>query len=108
MTLLRDDPEPLGTDPLDSSMGLRARADGRGRSWWLRTRLALGLSPMPVPALLLLAGVALGPLGLGLFSLRVLSYLDLIVSAALAALGVLVGLGLDMRRPGEWRLLGAA
>lgn len=108
MTLLRDDPEPLGTDPLDSSMGLRERAGGRGRSWWLRTRLALGLSPMPVPALLLLAGLAIGPSGLGFFSPRVLTYLDLIVSAALAALGVLVGLGLDMRRPREWRLLGAA
>jgi hypothetical protein len=108
MTLLRDDPEPLGTDPLDSSMGLSAHAGTRGRSWWLRTRLALGLSPMPVPALLLLAGVALGPLGLRFFTPRVLSYLDLIVSAALAALGVLVGLGLDMRRPREWRLLGAA
>ena len=107
MTLLRDDPEPLGTDPLDSSMGLRERSRG-GPAWWLRTRLALGLSPMPVPAVLLLAGLAIGPAGLGFFSLRVLSYLDLAVSAALAALGVLVGLGLDMRRPGEWRLLGAA
>ena len=108
MTLLRDDPEPLGTDPLDSSMGLRAHTDTRSRSWWLRTRLALGLSPMPVPAVLLLAGVALGPLGLRIFSPGVLTYLDLIVSAALAALGVLVGLGLDMRRPREWRLLSAA
>jgi hypothetical protein len=108
MTLLRQDPEPLGTDPLESSMRLTSRVRAGGGSWWLRTRLALGLSPTPVPALLLLAGVALGPSGLRFFSINVLSYLDLMVSAALAALGVLVGLGLEMRRPREWRLLGAA
>jgi hypothetical protein len=108
MTLLRDDPEPLGTDPLDSSMGLTPRATAARGSWFRRTRLALGLSPTPVPALLLVAGLAIGPFGLGFFSATVLSYLDLVVSAALAALGVLVGLGLDMRRPHEWRLLGAA
>lgn len=108
MTLLRDDPEPLGTDPLDSSMGLTPRATAPRGSWFLRTRLALGLSPTTVPALLLVAGLAIGPFGLGFFSTTVLSHLDLIVSAALAALGVLVGLGLDMRRPREWRLLGAA
>jgi hypothetical protein len=108
MTLLREDPEPLGTDPLEFSMRLTPRAPARGPSWWLRTRLALGLSPAPVPALVLLAGVALGPSGLRLFSEVVLSHLDLMVSAALAALGVLVGFGLDMRRPREWRLLGAA
>jgi hypothetical protein len=38
----------------------------------------------------------------------VLSYLDPAVSVALAALGVLVGLGLDVRRPREGRLLAAA
>ena len=108
MTLLREDPEPLGTDPLEFSMQLAPRVRRRGPSWWLRTRMALGLSPAPLPALLLLAGVALGPSGLRLLSEVVLSYLDLMVSAALAALGVLVGFGLDMRRPREWRLLGAA
>jgi hypothetical protein len=108
MTLLREDPEPLGTDPLDSSMGLAPRAAAPRGSWLLRTRLALGLSTTTIPALLLLAGVAIGPSGLGFFSRNVLSYLDLIVSAALAALGILVGFGLDMRRAGEWRLLTAA
>lgn len=108
MTLLRDDPEPLGTDPLDSSMGLSPRATAPRGSWFLRTRLALGLSPTTVPALLLVAGLAIGPSGLGFFSPSVLSYLDLAVSAALAALGVLIGLGLDLRRPRESRLLLAA
>lgn len=108
MTLLRDDPEPLGTDPLDSSMGLTPRATAMPTSWFVRTRLALGLSPTTVPALLLVAGLAIGPSGLGFFSALVLSYLDLVVSAALAALGVLVGLGLDLRRPRESRLLVAA
>ncbi len=108
MTLLREDPEPLGTDPLEFSMRLAPRPRARGPAWWLRTRLALGLSPAPLPALVLLAGVAFGPGGLRLLSELVLSYLDLMVSSALAALGVLVGFGLDMRRPREWRLLGAA
>jgi hypothetical protein len=89
-------------------MGLTPRATPPRGSWFLRTRLALGLSPTAIPALLLVMGVAIGPSGLGFFSRTVLSHLDLIVSAALAALGVLVGLGLDMRRPREWRLLGAA
>jgi hypothetical protein len=40
--------------------------------------------------------------------MRVLSFADLVVSVALAALGVLIGLGLDIRRPGEGRLLAAA
>jgi hypothetical protein len=57
---------------------------------------------------LLPVGIALGPEGLRLFSADILSYLDPAVSAALAALGVLIGLGLDMRRPHEGRLLGAA
>ena len=77
----------------------------------LRHRIALGLSPSSVTGLFLLpAGVAVGPHGLGLLSTSVLSYLDPAVPVALAALGVLVGLGLVARRPSErWgRLLTAA
>ena len=79
------------------------------RPWTFDRRLALGLLPTPVLGLLvLLVGVALGPHGLSLLTPSVLSYLDPAVSVALAALGVLVGLGLDIRRPRERRLLAAA
>ncbi|MBI4477383.1 MAG: hypothetical protein HY654_09435 [Acidobacteria bacterium] len=74
---------------------------------WVRRRLALGLAPTPVTALLLSVGIMLGPQGFRLLSLNLLSYLDPAVSVALAALGVLIGLGLDIRRPLEIRLLAA-
>lgn len=58
-------------------------------------------------AVLLLAGIGLGPRGINLLS-PAMPLLDPAVPVALAALGVLVGLGLGNRRPGEWRLVGAA
>jgi hypothetical protein len=57
---------------------------------------------------LLLVGLALGPGGLGVLSLPVLSALDPVVSVALAALGVFVGLDLRLRGSHEGRLLAAA
>ena len=79
------------------------------RPWTFDRRLALGLLPTPVLGLLvLLLGVALGPHGLSLLTPGVLSFLDPAVSVALAALGVLVGLGLEVRRSKERRLLAAA
>jgi len=79
------------------------------RSWTFDRRLALGLSPTPVLGLfVLLLGVALGSHGLSLLTPSVLSYLDPAVSVALAALGVLVGFGFDVRRAREGRLLAAA
>ena len=69
------------------------------------TRLALGLSPTPVAGwLLLVLGVAFGPHGLGVLSDPVLVAIDPAVSAALAGLGVIVGLDLNLRRPFEIRL----
>jgi hypothetical protein len=56
----------------------------------------------------LIVGLAIGPQGINLLSTSMLSYLDPAVSAALAALGVLIGLGFDVRRAGEIRLLSAA
>ncbi len=97
----------LGADPLDSRVARRPLAAGRRESS-LRRRLAAGLSATPVPGLLLAVGLALGPEGLNLLSRGVLSYLDPAVTAALAALGLLVGLGVDWRRGRELRLLGAA
>ena len=79
------------------------------RRWPARRRLALGLTPMPRPGLvLLLLGIALGPRGLGLLTEPVLASLDPAVSVALAALGVFVGLDVAVRRPREGRLLAAA
>jgi hypothetical protein len=79
------------------------------QTWRFGRRLALGLSPTPVLGLfVLLVGVALGPQGLNVLTRSVLTYLDPAVSVALAALGVLVGLGLDARRPREGRLLAVA
>jgi hypothetical protein len=82
--------------------------DKPARWFWPGTRLALGLSPTPLSGLFLPIGIALGPEGLGWLSTRILSFADLGVSVALAALGVLIGLGLDIRRAREARLLAAA
>jgi hypothetical protein len=101
------DTEVIGRDPLDSTVRVRA-ARRPSSSRWLRSRLALGLSPTPVPGVVLIVGFAIGPQGINLLSRNMLSYLDPAVSAALAALGVLIGLGFNVRRPGEIRLLGAA
>jgi hypothetical protein len=84
-------------------------ASGRSRaSRWPWSRLALGLSPTPIPGVLLLIGLGIGPSGINLLSRNMLVYLDPAVSAALGALGVLIGLGFDLRRPDETRLLRAA
>ena len=93
-------------DPLDVQLGAPpVAASGR----WMRSRLALGLSPTPRPGLvLLLAGMAIGPHGLRILSPAVLSFVDPAVSMALAALGAFVGLDLRVRRPREQRLLLAA
>jgi len=79
------------------------------RSTLLSSRIGLGLSPTPRGGLALLPlGAALGPAGLNILSLRVVNSLDPALWVALAALGVLAGLGLDFRRPREARLLAAA
>jgi hypothetical protein len=97
-------------DPLDSRLAAaQGQAAAAGPWWALRSRLALGMSPTPRPGLVLLTlGAALGPFGLRLLSPTVLTALDPLVSVALAALGVLVGLGLHTNRPGDGRLLAAA
>jgi hypothetical protein len=75
----------------------------------MRHRLALGLSPSPTPGLILIpVGLAVGPTGLNLLSQPVLAYLDPVVSVTIAALGVFVGLGLNLKRPKEGLLLAAA
>jgi hypothetical protein len=104
MPLGGDAPE-IGRDHLDS-----VAAPPR-RRWSLPARrAALGLSPTAAPALtFVLVGIALGPVGLGALSPAALIRLDPVVSVALAALGIYVGLGLGaMRSPGASSLLFAA
>ena len=81
-------------------------ADERPRSRWRRS-LAWSATSAPV-ALLLLAGITCGPRGINLLSADALSSLDPVVPVALAALGVLVGLGVGDRRADDRRLLPAA
>jgi hypothetical protein len=96
-------------DPLDSRIAaVQGLPEAKGSRWWLRHRLALGLSPTPSPGLILLPlGLALGPSGLNLLSSSTMAYLDPVVSVTIAALGVFVGLGLNLRRQHEGRLLAA-
>jgi hypothetical protein len=80
--------------------------DGRGSQGWRRL---VAWSPTSAPvALLLTAGIACGPQGINLLSLATLSLLEPVVPVALAALGVLVGLGVGDRRTDHRRLFGAA
>lgn len=76
---------------------------GPDRGWSL-TRLAPKWSATSVPiGSLLLAGVVAGPHGVNLLSTGVLSVLDTIGPAALAALGVRVALGLPLGREARLR-----
>lgn len=73
-------------------------------------RSALGLRASSAPALpFILIGMLLGPGALGVLTPGVLARLDPIVSIALAALGIFVGLGIANTEPGgRARLYGAA
>lgn len=102
--------EAGGADPIDEALGARPHA-GPLERWLrpLRTRAALGLAPAAAPALVFVPlGMLLGPQLLNVLSPLVLSYLDTVVSIALATLGVFVGLALDVRGPRDRRLLLAA
>jgi hypothetical protein len=97
-----------GYDPLDARLddgAAAARAEGRGS---FRLGLA-GWSASSVPvATLLLVGIGLGPQGLSLLSPGVLARLDPAVPVALAGMGVLVGLNVDLRRRADRRPMAAA
>jgi hypothetical protein len=97
------------SDPVGVLPDATQPATEQSRRRWTSWRLALGLSPTPRSGLvLLIVGMALGPYGLQLLSERVLASLDPAVSVALVALGVLVGLDVKVRSPGEGRLLAVA
>ena len=91
-----------GDEALGQAQGPRGR---RSRNW----RGSLGWSATSAPiALLLTAGIAFGPQGINLLSPARLPLLDAVVPVALAALSVLVGLGVADRRTADRREIGAA
>jgi hypothetical protein len=97
-----------GYDPLDAQLDDAAMASLRLPARASRLRLA-GWSATSVPvASLLLVGIALGPRGISLLSPGALSLIDPALPVALAVLGVLVGLSLDVRWKEDWRPFAAA
>jgi hypothetical protein len=82
----------------------------RGPAAGLRShaRVTLGFASGPMPgALVILAGAAAGPSGLGLLSPGLLESLDPALPVALAALGVFVGIGFNLRVDRDRRALTA-
>ena len=98
--------DPSLDGPVADARGQALGTDWSGsRSW----RRSLGWSATSAPvALLLVAGIAFGPQGINLLSPAVLSFLDPVVPVALAALGVLLGLGVGDRRADDRHLFAAA
>lgn len=75
----------------------------------LRTRAALGLGPATSPITVLLpVGILIGPWGAGLLSVEVIAHLDVVVSIALATLGVFAGIALGTPRGPSRRLFAAS
>ena len=65
-------------------------------------RSALGLRPSSAPALtFILIGIVLGPHGLGVLNAAAILRLDPVISIALAALGIFVGLGISTSTASE-------
>jgi hypothetical protein len=97
-----------GADALDLELAGPARAAPHGRLALLRTRAALGLEPALAPAIVFVPlGLLLGPRALGILPEEALAHLDTAVSVGLAALGVFVGLAVDLRGHRDRRMLAA-
>jgi hypothetical protein len=81
----------LGHDALDP-----ARAPDVARRPWLpRRRPALGVRSTAAPTVMFVAaGAVLGPYGAGVLSPALLDRFDIVISVALAIIGVFVGLGM--------------
>lgn len=98
-------PDPTHGLPVDDEPELVDSAAGHEPQGW---RQLLGWSGRAAPvAVLLMTGMALGPSGINLLT-TAMPLLDPVVPVALAALGVLVGLGVGDRRADDRRLVGAA
>ena len=75
----------------------------------LQRRAALGLRPFTAPVTSFIPlGVALGPWGAGMISQRTLAHLDVVVTLALATLGVFIGVAGARQAPAMPRLFAAA
>jgi hypothetical protein len=75
----------------------------------LHTRAALGLGPATLPIFILMPlGIALGPLGSGVLTAETLEHLDVVISIALATLGVFVGIAIGTKGSAVGRLLVAS
>ncbi len=109
-TRYREDPEVGGPDPIDQQVVSDAPIAATGRlGQLLRTRAALGLAPLAAPAVVFVPlGILLGPHGLGVITQDALAHLDIVLPIGLAALGLFVGLALDLRMRQDVRLLVAA
>jgi hypothetical protein len=95
-----------GADPLDPRNMSASSARPRAIDVLLRTRAALGLKPLTAPALLFVPlGMLLGPAGLGFLSRNAIGHVDALVAIALAALGIFIGMALDVRGARDSRLL---
>lgn len=74
-----------------------------------RTRAALGLRPAMAPVVLYVPlGMLLGPSGTSIISTRVLGHLDVVISIALATLGLFIGIAAATQGGARKRLLLAA
>ncbi len=96
---------PLGGRPDGAPVAVHGSSRHSSPGW----RRVLGWSGTSAPvALLLLAGIAVGPQGINLLSSGELPLLNAVAPVALAALGVLVGLGVGDRRSAARGLLATA
>lgn len=102
--------ETGGADSLDLDLrGAAAPTRLRALDFLLRTRVALGLQPVTAPAVIFVPlGIVLGPQVLGALPRAALTHLDPVVTVALAALGIFIGMGLYTRDATARRLLAAA
>lgn len=75
----------------------------------LRTRAALGLRPVTAPVMVFLPlGIILGPYGFNALSAEALGHLDVVISIALATLGVFIGIAAATQRGSIGRLMTAS
>lgn len=98
-----------GSDPLDANLAPTLPPRLPWFAPLVRARVALGLAPLTAPAVIFVpVGYLLGPALLNVLSPAILSHLGPLVAVSLAALGVFVGLALDLRARDERPLLVAA
>jgi len=75
----------------------------------LRTHGALGLRPVTAPVMIFIPlGMLLGPAGADVISRAALGHLDVVVSVALATLGVFIGIAAGTQRGAVGRLMTAS